>query len=707
MDYDKQRSSDATAGYDNDAMEPRRPIGKRPSTARLPAASPQVVQRHAEANHQPHTAHIYGGGTASPELAVLDEMRGHDAAGVMPGAESMVARASGSASHALPSQLQQKFSTSLGADLSGVRVHTGGASNSAAHAVGAKAYTVGNDIHFSQGNYQPETAEGQHLLAHEVAHTVQQGAGMATRQHKLEVSGPQDHSEVEADRAADGMVRGERVSVSPVSSPTIARRPMDIDPPPLRPASKLKKLPLETFVPVLPWKSWVGSTGGKIEGAFSPEPSITTRHRNKKKAQTWFAAYRSAWGQGKASWSAYATHRDNFNNAADKAKELGITGSATGDHAEGVINSPKESGNLAKTVNEGTPTGASSNTKIGDLYGSNQTTDPASHELDLDAKKAVGDKPNDLLDGLINDYNSNTLINLESAVRGASNATLAAKAAGRAAAAALGQVDIAKLRAEQEGDGAEIKQLARQRDIALGGIKAAAGCMKVVESYTAKRIPAGMNSKFEFPADKPGAGGPSAAAGSGVVAAAEGVVSYIVSESYNQDINMLQRKIDTASQLISRYNVGAAKGALATAREAIIKAKNDAQTAKGLVTKAENARRKALKNISQAAVAAAKANNASPKDVAKLETAIRALPAVEMVATRLRQAAASVVMPGYSVASGRGASLAGAANAVAMTKKLSIMNGQKAHCNSEAKVWDKRAQEIRNLIGSLHSTERR
>jgi hypothetical protein len=90
----------------------------------------------------------------------------------------------------------------------GVRVHTGSESAEAAHAVGAKAYTVGQDIHFAAGTYQPDDPFGMHLLAHEVAHTVQQQGGAATRQHKLEVSTPHDAAEVEADRAADAMVTG-------------------------------------------------------------------------------------------------------------------------------------------------------------------------------------------------------------------------------------------------------------------------------------------------------------------------------------------------------------------------------------------------------------------------------------------------------------------------------------------------------------------
>lgn len=132
-------------------------------------------------------------------------------------ADHAVASAAGSAGHELPNELRSRFEGALGTDLSDVRVHTGGESQAAAAAVGARAYTVGNDVHFGAGEYDPDSERGQHLLAHEVAHTVQQRGGAAHRQHKLTVSQASDPFEVEADRAADAMVRGTPVSLSGAS----------------------------------------------------------------------------------------------------------------------------------------------------------------------------------------------------------------------------------------------------------------------------------------------------------------------------------------------------------------------------------------------------------------------------------------------------------------------------------------------------------
>lgn len=148
-----------------------------------------------------------------------------DANGVAADAETAVARASGGSGAPLPTRVQRQFEQSLGTDLSGVRVHTGAESAQAASAVGAKAYTVGNDIHFADDRYQPDDPFGLHLLAHEVAHTAQQSGGAKRRQHKLEVSAPQDAAEHEADRAADAMVRGEAASVSGAAAGAVARSP--------------------------------------------------------------------------------------------------------------------------------------------------------------------------------------------------------------------------------------------------------------------------------------------------------------------------------------------------------------------------------------------------------------------------------------------------------------------------------------------------
>src|SRR5688572_6816768 len=75
---------------------------------------------------------------------------------------------SASGGEALPDALRGKFEQSLGADLGGVRIHTGERSADAAASLHAQAYTLGQDIHFGAGTYDPSSRAGEELLAHEV-----------------------------------------------------------------------------------------------------------------------------------------------------------------------------------------------------------------------------------------------------------------------------------------------------------------------------------------------------------------------------------------------------------------------------------------------------------------------------------------------------------------------------------------------------------
>jgi hypothetical protein len=76
----------------------------------------------------------------------------------------------------LPEGLRQSMGQSFGADLSAVRVHTGPAADELSRSMQARAFTVGSDIFLARGQYRPDTTSGQRLLAHELTHTVQQGA---------------------------------------------------------------------------------------------------------------------------------------------------------------------------------------------------------------------------------------------------------------------------------------------------------------------------------------------------------------------------------------------------------------------------------------------------------------------------------------------------------------------------------------------------
>jgi hypothetical protein len=95
----------------------------------------------------------------------------------------------------------------FGRDFSRVRVHTDARAAESAQAVQALAYTVGNDIVFDRGQYQPETPRGQYLLAHELAHTLQQQGQGASSSEPLTFDAPGHGAlEQEAEAAASSIM---------------------------------------------------------------------------------------------------------------------------------------------------------------------------------------------------------------------------------------------------------------------------------------------------------------------------------------------------------------------------------------------------------------------------------------------------------------------------------------------------------------------
>jgi hypothetical protein len=79
-----------------------------------------------------------------------------------------------SAGQPLAPGIRAFFEPRFGTDLGDVRVHTGERADVAARDVGALAFTVGHDVVFGAGQYQPGTEAGRRLLAHELAHVLQQ-----------------------------------------------------------------------------------------------------------------------------------------------------------------------------------------------------------------------------------------------------------------------------------------------------------------------------------------------------------------------------------------------------------------------------------------------------------------------------------------------------------------------------------------------------
>jgi hypothetical protein len=105
----------------------------------------------------------------------------------------------------LPEAVRTKMEGFFKSDFSGVRIHVG----PQASAIGAVAFTIGSQIFFAPGQYQPGSPNGQALLGHELAHVVQQRAGRVRNPFGGGIAVVQDHA---LEREADEM--GRRAALS-------------------------------------------------------------------------------------------------------------------------------------------------------------------------------------------------------------------------------------------------------------------------------------------------------------------------------------------------------------------------------------------------------------------------------------------------------------------------------------------------------------
>ena len=100
---------------------------------------------------------------------------------------------------------QTAMEHALGQDLSAVRIHTDSQAQQAAEALDARAFTHGRDVYFGKGEYEPVSRSGQHLLAHELAHVVQQ-QGHEARTATDRVGQTRDGFEQAAEQAATAVL---------------------------------------------------------------------------------------------------------------------------------------------------------------------------------------------------------------------------------------------------------------------------------------------------------------------------------------------------------------------------------------------------------------------------------------------------------------------------------------------------------------------
>ena len=193
------------------AARAERPRGEQPpegATARTATRPPVRGLVHSDDERLRRAAtgaDALGGGPVDGDMAAtLRRRRGHGAP--------------------LPADVARSMGEHLQRDLSDVRVHADAEADTLSRSVQARAFTLGSDVYFTAGAYNPRSAEGQHLLAHELTHVVQQsapGAG-AVQRSSMTVGRADDPAEVEAERNATRVVQALRRSPAATGAATTA-----------------------------------------------------------------------------------------------------------------------------------------------------------------------------------------------------------------------------------------------------------------------------------------------------------------------------------------------------------------------------------------------------------------------------------------------------------------------------------------------------
>jgi hypothetical protein len=125
----------------------------------------------------------------------------------------------------LPTGVAAAMGSAIGADLSGVRIHTDGQANRLNRRIQARAFTAGSDVFFRAGEYRPMDRNGQQLIAHELAHVVQQGgARVQLKRDRRATAGPEPDVNESSPEAVDGRGGAAAADVVPVGGPVNSGR---------------------------------------------------------------------------------------------------------------------------------------------------------------------------------------------------------------------------------------------------------------------------------------------------------------------------------------------------------------------------------------------------------------------------------------------------------------------------------------------------
>ena len=731
------------------------PAGKRtrtqmmsPSVERLAERVAGVLQRRfdggapapdADARDRAAPAPV---AEAAPAAPYGDPFGLHllDGNGVRADAPAAVAAAQTDPGAPLPATERARFEGSLGVDLGAVRVHTGPASEAAAAAVSARAFTIGDDIHFAAGQLAPGTPAGDHLLAHEVAHTVQQGGGAPHAQARLEVSTPDDPAEHEADRAADAMVAGLPAVVTP--SAGVARQIMrdagvpsvpDAGPPsagvedpaalaakhPDRaiedaaqpdPADLTRKGPLDWDALASPepgprdpgvWTRPAVQFAQSSTGAADATQALTYRRADGKVADPGDAAFRPRWypaweadtraavngnraflasyDEAVAAWNDIVPDVTAFYTAARDADAQGLHGLAS----EGQFDAPakgKEGANLDEYGDAQQVGKDGARHALASLFANGGTTTSVATD-----KIKKGQDLDTALQGALASAEENLLtsaLNLRAGL-------ISHKVLHNKAKEALAAVDIVTLGKEQ----LEVERA--KTDLVLD--KARWG----LSIDTATKVITGVIDIFTALNPAPGKSkDPLAAIKSGVSIA--GTVAKTASDvNFDNQIYAKDKAVFAIRAQLLDKSKYVADLAVLDALLAIDADRLKLETLRTDLRQKLRARKAAYDAAADAASANALANGATSAEAGRVNAAVRAIPVVETVLARIQKVSQTVQVPTYSPASGLGFRLA--QQPTDFVLGIRHLKGYRATFKAYEDKWQGRLTSLQSLAGSLYS----
>lgn len=164
------------------------------------------VQRKSDARAGNSALQLKCADCAAEEGESVQRQETADGASTAPaGLTSRLDRSKGRGSP-LSKDTRAQMEDSFGTDFSGVRVHTDSSAVQMSQELGAQAFTHGSDIYFNKGKFDTAGASGQHLLAHELTHTVQQGAVVHTNEApQVQKDGDSDPVQEAASKVYDAL----------------------------------------------------------------------------------------------------------------------------------------------------------------------------------------------------------------------------------------------------------------------------------------------------------------------------------------------------------------------------------------------------------------------------------------------------------------------------------------------------------------------